>query len=276
VTWQPVLAPHVDHDGLGERVSFAGAVAGLVELVRGLPVGVVVEKPVEQSDGVGVGLAGLPCGGRDRHGQAGCGAAAEADVQVDLVGLGQGDVLDHQPGHAFAFPRRGGRIGPERGEVGGQRADAGLVLLAESLGGLCGCGVVVVFGGAQGAQRVVPVGFQAVGDEPVVRVDGQVAAAGQVGVLAGSFDVAAAQRVGFVGAGLEFGLHGQGDVEGERGDGVEQQLTYRSVDRRAGHGQAARSAGVDAGAHAFVVGDLDAAADVVAHGHPPPASPADR
>jgi len=80
VTWQPVLAPHVDHDGLGERVSFAGAVAGLVELVRGLPVGVVVEKPVEQGDGVGVGLAGLPCGGRDRHGQAGCGAAAEADV----------------------------------------------------------------------------------------------------------------------------------------------------------------------------------------------------
>jgi len=32
--------------------------------------------------------------------------------------------------------------------------------------------------GLQGAQCVVPVGFEAVGDEPVVRVDGEVAAAG--------------------------------------------------------------------------------------------------
>ena len=92
-----------------------------------------------------------------------------------------------------------------------------------------GCGggagaVVVVVRGLQGAQRVVPVGFEAVGDEPVVRVDGQVAAAGQVGAVAGAFDVPAAQRVGFGGAGVQFGLHGQGDLERERGEGVEQQV----------------------------------------------------
>ena len=96
----------------GERLAVAGAVSGRVELLGGLGVGVLVEQPVEQSDGVGVGLAGLPRGGWDRHVQAGGGAAAEADVQVDLVGLGEGDVFDDQPGHAFAFPVRGGGVGP--------------------------------------------------------------------------------------------------------------------------------------------------------------------
>ena len=47
------------------------------------------------------------------------------------------------------------------------------------------------------------------------------------------------------------------------------------VDGGAGDGLAAWRAVVDALAHALVVGDLDAAAGVVAHGHPPPAAPAD-
>ena len=57
----------------------------------------------------------------------------------------------------------------------------------------------------QGAQGGVPVGFEGVGDEPVGGVDGEVAAAGQVGVVAGALDVGGAQRVGFGCAVLEFG-----------------------------------------------------------------------
>ena len=49
--------------------------------------------------------------------------------------------------------------------------------------------VVVVLGCLDGAERVVPVGFQGVCDEPVVGVDGQVAAPRQVGVVPGPFDV---------------------------------------------------------------------------------------
>ena len=196
-------------------------------------------------------------------------------MRVDLVGLGQGDVLDEQPDHAFAFPLRGGRVRPQRGEVAGQRPDAGLVLVGERDGGGSGGFLVVVLGGLHGAQRVVPVGFQAVGDQPVVGVDGEVAAAGEVGAVAGPFDVVAAQLVGVVGAGLEFGLHGERDLERERGEGVEQQLPDRGVDAGAGDEQAARRGAVDAFAHALVVGHLDAAAGVVAHGHPPPAVAAD-
>ena len=55
--------------------------------------------------------------------------------------------------------------------------------------GGCGpCGLVVGDRGADFGQGGVPVGFQGVGDEPVGGVDGQVAAAGQVGVVAGALD----------------------------------------------------------------------------------------
>ena len=101
----------------------AGAVTGGVECVGGLGVGVGVEEPVELGDGVGAGLAGLPGCGRDRDGEAVGLSAAEADVQVDAVGLVQGDVVDEQADHAFAFALRGvlgwtrgrGNLWPGRG-----------------------------------------------------------------------------------------------------------------------------------------------------------------
>jgi hypothetical protein len=106
-------------------------VPGVVELGGGLGVGVGVEQAVEQLDCVGVGLAGLPGPERDRGAEAERLAAAEADVQVDLVGAVEGDVLDQQPRDALALARRGGRVGPEFREVGGERADLGLVLVGE-------------------------------------------------------------------------------------------------------------------------------------------------
>ena len=48
---------------------------------------------------------------------------------------------------------------------------------------------VVVLGGLELAELVVPVGFEGVGDEAVVGVDREVAAAGELGVLACALDV---------------------------------------------------------------------------------------
>jgi hypothetical protein len=78
---------------------------------------VIVEEAADQREGVGVGLARLPGVQRDRGGEAVGLAAAEADVQVDAVGLVEGDVCDQQPGDALALARRGGRIRPQRREV---------------------------------------------------------------------------------------------------------------------------------------------------------------
>ena len=127
----------------------------------------------------------------------------------------------------------------------------------------------------QGAERLVPVGFEVVGDEPVVGVDGEVAAAGELGAVTGPFNMAAAQRVRCVGACFELGLDGEGDFERERGDGVQQKLGDGGVNAGAGDGLAARAAALDRFADALVVGDVDAAPVVVAHGHAPPAAPAD-
>jgi hypothetical protein len=217
----------------------------------------------------------LPGAERDRGGEADRLAAAEADVHVDLVGAVQGDVIDQQPRDALALARRGGGVGPELGEVGGERADARLVLVGER-GVRGGAGaLVVVLGALGGAQRVVVVGFESVGDEPVGGIDGEVAAAGELGVLLGAVDVAVSELVGFVGARLELGLDGERDVERERRDGVQEQLADRLVDRRSGEREADGAVALDVLADALVVGHELAAALVVADGHPPPAAATD-
>ena len=125
------------------------------------------------------------------------------------------------------------------------------------------------------AQRVVPVGLERVGDEPVVRVDGEVSAARELGVLAGTLDVGASELVGLVGAGFELGLDGECDLERERGDGLEQQLRDRLIDAVAGDREAAAAASLDRFADALIVGKIDAAAVVIADGHPFAAASAD-
>ena len=120
---------------------------------------------------------------------------------------------------------------------------AGVLLAGLVVGGL---GVV------ERAQRGVPVRFEGVGDEPVGGVDGQVAAAGQVGVVAGALDVGGAQRVGFGGAVLEFGGDGERGLDGQRGEGVQEQLPDGLVQAGAGDGGADRPGVLDAVALAQV------------------------
>jgi hypothetical protein len=228
----------VQHDAGGERLVCAGAVSGGVERVGGLGVGVVVEEPVERGEGVGVGLAGLPARRGDRDGEAGGLSAAESDVEVDLVGLVEGDVVDDEPDHPFAFSLGGGGVGPQSREVGGQGADLGLLLVVEGGVGLHGP-VVGVLGVAELAQRVVPVGFEAVSDEPVVGIDRQVAAPGGLGAVAGPFDVGGTEPVGLGGAAGELVLDAQGDLERERGEGVEHERGDGGVDTGAGDALAA-------------------------------------
>jgi hypothetical protein len=103
VAWEVGVSPDAEHDRGGERLADAGGAAGGVQLLGFFGVGVFVEELVEQRDRVGVGLSLLPGGERDRDRQAGCLPAAEADVEVDLDGLGDRDVLDLQAGGLFAL-----------------------------------------------------------------------------------------------------------------------------------------------------------------------------
>ena len=142
-------------------------------------------------------------------------AAGQADVGGDgVAGAGHGDVGEQQPGDALAFPGWGGGVVPDAGQVGDQLPDPGLLFLGELPGLLLAGFVVGGLGVVEGAQGGVPVGFEGFGDEPVGGVDGEVAALGEVGVVAGALDVRGAQGVGFGGAVLELGGDGQGGFGG--------------------------------------------------------------
>ena len=81
VAEQFIVATRLEHDACGEGFAFSGAVTGGVEDAGGLGVGVGVEESVEDGEGPGVGLAGLPRRGWDRDGEAGGLPPAESHVQ---------------------------------------------------------------------------------------------------------------------------------------------------------------------------------------------------
>ncbi len=176
-----------------------------------LGAGVVVQQLVDLGDGGGGGLPDLPGRFGHRQGEGAVLAAGQADVRGDgVAGAGDGDVGEQQPGDALAFAHRGGGVVPDARQVGDELADPGFLGVG-GLPGVLSAGLVV--GGLRVVERAeggVPAGFEGVCDEPVGGVDGQVAAAGEVGVVAGAFDVGGAQCVGVGGSLLEFG----GDLEG--------------------------------------------------------------
>ena len=133
--------------------------------------------------------------------------------------------------------------------------------------GFGGLAFVVFLGLAEGAQRVVPVGFEVDGHESVVGVHGHVSPPCLFGVVPGPFDVLAAQPVGFGGATFELGLHGEGDVEGDGGDGGEEEFADGGVEGLAGNRLADGGGVFDPSALADVFRVGDPSAGVIAHGH---------
>ena len=225
---QPVFVADVADDEAVERAAFAAGQAAVVEDAGDLGVGVVIEELIDGGDDGGGGLAELRGVRRDGQGEGGVLACGQADVRGDgVAGPGDGDVGEQQPGDALAFAGGGGGVVPDRGQVGDQLADPGFLRVGELPGVVLAGLLAGVLGLAEGAQGGVPVGFEGVGDEAVGGVDGEVAAAGQVGVVAGAFDVGGAQRIGLVGTVLELGLDGEGDLGGQRGEGVDALLARR-------------------------------------------------
>jgi hypothetical protein len=108
------------------------------------------------------------------------------------------------PGCGRAASRRGRRFLVEDGGAGLARG-------------------VVVAGGGQFAQAGVPVGYEGVGDQPVSGIDCQVAAPCLVGCALGALDVGGAQGVGVPGLGGELVGDGERDLQGQRGEGGQQQ-----------------------------------------------------
>ena len=138
------------------------------------------------------------------------------------------DVFEKEAVHALSFPLRSCRVFPKSGEVARERTDLRLAGLAQRLSRGLARPVVVVLRVGEFAQRVVPIRLQGVGYEPVVRVDAQVTPPSGLGMVMGAFDVATPQLIGLSSAGLDLGLDPEGDLEGERGDRLENELPTAS------------------------------------------------
>src|SRR5205085_292269 len=188
-----------------------------------------------RAEDAGGGLADCPAGSGGGEGEGVVLAAGQARVGADgVAGAGHGDVGEQQPGDALAFSGWGGGVVPDAGQVGDELPDPGLLLVGELPGVLLAGFVVGGLGVVEGAQGAVPVGFEGFGDEPVGGVDGEVAALGEVGVVAGAFDVGGAQGVGFGGAVLQFSGDGQRGLSGQRGELADQELADLLVQGVAG------------------------------------------
>ena len=106
-------------------------------------------------------------------------------------------------------------------------------------------------------------------------VDRQVAATGQVSLVAGAFHGSGADPVGLVGAGDELFGDGERGRKGQRGEGVDQQGADGGVDARARDALADGRAVADPFGLADILGHLAAGSGVVAHRHAGAADPAD-
>ena len=111
-------------------------------------------------------------------------------------------------------------------------------------------------GVGEGLQRGVPLGLQSARDQPVVRVDGAVAALGAAGLVAGLLDLAAPLRQRGVVAVLELLGGGQAGLQRRRLQRGQERLGDRGVDPGATDAQMPGAFALDqlSGAGAVVAG----------------------
>ena len=143
-------------------------------------------------------------------------ATAEANVNGDPLGLDERHILDQQRHDALALDRRGARIVPDAAEVFCEGEDAPARLLAEQP--LIGGTLALVFAlqRIQMPEPVVPVGFQRVGDETIIRVDLEITAPRELSLITGPLQLRAAQALGLLDAMGDLLLHREGHLNRRR------------------------------------------------------------
>ena len=159
-------------------------------------------------------------------------AAAPADGDLDYVVADQGDILDEQPQHPLAVARRCARIIPDTRQVGDQRGHPFLHLGSDRRGLGFACTRIRVFGFGQPLERLVPVAFQVVGDEPILGPHEQELPLRQLGVFAKPRDLRSFGAIDLGGPGPQLVEHLDGHIDRCRGDGLEHEPADRMVDCR--------------------------------------------
>src|SRR5512132_1251811 len=183
-----------------------------------------------------------------------------ADADGDLVNDGADDLLAVGVGDAGCLP--------EAGQVGGSLPDRLLVAGRQLLGSLPLEAAPLLVQVPLGGQGLLPVLLQLAHHQPVLRFGEAVAAPGAVHVLLGTLEALLPDLLhrGPVGQGLLDGL--EVDLNGCRGQHLEDLAGDVGVQAAAGQVLAVRAAPLRAGPGAVVADPGPSRVDVVAHGHP--------
>jgi hypothetical protein len=157
------------------------------------------------------------------------GAAGEAHLGNELVGLEQRDVLHQQAGEPLPLAVGGARILPQAGHVRRQRQDLGLLALVQDVPverALAPAGGLRI---GEVAEPGVRLRLEHVRHQAVVGVHTAEALLRQVGLVLCAHDVLAPQPVGLGGPGLELLLDLQGHRQGLWSQCRDQQRAERRV-----------------------------------------------
>jgi hypothetical protein len=155
----------------------------------------------------------------------------------------------------------------------GQGEDGLALVCTDQAGGQRGERGILAFERGQGRERRVPVAFQRPGDEPVVRVDGQKAAPGEVGLVLGAFASQLPLPLDLAGLGCHLfqGCQGHSQLGGLQG--VEEDLYDGRVHPIPTERLAGGSGLGDMEGHTLITGPR--AISQVAHAHASPTLPAE-
>ena len=162
----------------------SGDQAFLIEKLRDLPLVVVVKESVNTGDDLFGSLALLPSVLWYFDREALGGAAAETEVDMDVVTTLERGVFQEEAKQSLAISEGRLWVFPECLEVLDQRAD--LLLVVGAQGSLALLVAPVVDGAMflQLAEATIPLGFQLGGHEPVVGIYSQVSATRLIRLIA--------------------------------------------------------------------------------------------
>ena len=162
-------------------------------------------------------------------------AAAEAHMHLDPLTVDQRHIFDQQAENAFSLARFDGRVIPYSRKIPrqGEQLFARLGIDQRSLLLRLLLELFLCFG--KRTELVVPLRFQAVGNQPVFRVDLHVTTASEFSLVLCSLNVLPPQRIGFSDSCLNFLLNGEGDLKSHRLHQFQQEVADRLIDNPPRH-----------------------------------------
>ena len=190
-------------------------------------------------------------------------------MKCDLFVPQHRDVFHKQPDHSFSITILSGWISPEPWKILRQGQDRGSLLFVENLTVLFLPLFVFLLSFIQRTQLLIPVGFESIGNQSILRVDMHISTLRQFRFIPGPLDLLFAKSIDFIQPCLQLLLHGQSDIECDRVHHFQQYVTNHAIDLGARYTLTKRLGILDPFALANVFRAQASLAQVLAQRHAP-------